>query len=170
MLRNAVPPLLLSSKAGDCRPEELDSLTISKLSNNMAETTVIIWYRKHPNDIRTWMIKENNIHESPPIPIPFIQKKEDLIGTHLEVQLMNKELSHCFLRTLFWIHIKYPHNLFMATPNDTHRDIDNMHNDLIVTKRYFPISTVNIEIVLKKTQGDYYVEINQKSIPIEYLY
>ena len=57
----------------------------------------------------------------------------------------------------------------MNTPNDPHRDIDHMAEDLTSTQRIFH-ETGPFHIILKKHLKHYYIQINQMCIAMEYLY
>ena len=154
------------------RPREHSSskqqrYVISTVRNKIKDACVLLWYRHHNhkngevNCVQNYIVR---VEYNGEIPIPLIHQKEELIGTHLELQIMNKELSNCMIRTLFWINNG---TIYMATPNDTQRNIDNMHDDLIVTRRSFPVQSGKITMSLRKILGEFYVDLNNTCIPIE---
>jgi hypothetical protein len=158
---NAIPtPLKLGSP-------HLKKNYIASVCNQIKQSNITCWIRNHPHAPQTCSIDAGEILQTK-INIPLIESTSDLLGTHLEIQVLNPEKTQCFIRALLWT-TSTENTIFMNTPNDTNRDIDHMAEDLTSTQRIFH-ETGPFHIILKKHLKHYYIQINQMCIAMEYLY
>jgi hypothetical protein len=146
-------------------PPTGSTLVFQHIVNDIPHTSLEAWWKRHPHR-PLYFEGTTDLHSR--LPIPRVRTQEALLHTHLEVRIMSEDRSQCLMRFLCW----YEHTtVFIATPNDVDRNIDDLGFDLCTTKRGLCSTLVgNPTLRLREVEGEYYACVGSKSIPLEYLY
>ena len=136
---------------------------INKVLNRIPGTTVVLWWKRFPEDPKRYDCTTSLTGIK--MQIPAIQDPKDLLGTHLECRIMRTD-SDCWCRVLLWLDQQ---EVCVASPNDIDRDIDDMSFDLQTTKRCLPAQATTT-LTFHTEMNHVFLDIGSHTVPIEYVY
>ena len=146
----------------------VEPVYIKTFSNKVRNTVIRCWLKNSPPEPPVPFEFDQNFNGK--LPIPVIKEKSELIHTHLEVRVMNKEESECLIRFLVW-NGPADQGIQVAVPNDKRRDIDAIARDLMHTRRRIAANIDPLDLSIHYVSDEYYIKVNSDAYyPLDCMY